>query len=346
MVRKSHASGAAQGPKANGVRPGIGEAIDRGAEGTSVARAQLKASNPEVSNRPRESPRLRAVARAVGVVLALWALGAAWLLGTAWYSVRRFEPRVVPPEVASIGSREDYAARMDSHARPYVYECVAAGAGRVLVFGAEHTRDPDDPQLDGIRRRWEGLRPTVALIEGDLGMLFPAFMDPVRTFGETGFVHGLARADSIPTYSWEPPVELVLQGALDQGFSREQVALRWILNPYFSSLRHGRPADPEALVRDTFEERARAAPIAGCFTNLAQVEGAWGLAFPGGPDWRDVSDQFGLPGFLGAMDLNLPRDVHLVACIRELVSAGERVFVVCGSSHAVKIEPALEALFE
>ena len=38
--------------------------------------------------------------------------------------------------------------------------------------------------------------------------------------------------------------------------------------------------------------------------------------------------------------------MHLVACVAELVRAGERVFVVCGSSHAVKIEPALRALAE
>lgn len=46
------------------------------------------------------------------------------------------------------------------------------------------------------------------------------------------------------------------------------------------------------------------------------------------------------------MDLNCPRDAHLVAWVAELVGAGERVFVICGSSYAVKIEPALRALFE
>ena len=73
---------------------------------------------------------------------------------------------------------------------------------------------------------------------------------------------------------------------------------------------------------------------------------AWAREFPDGPDWRDVSDQYGLPGFLGEIDLNKARDVHLVACVAELVEAGERVFVIAGLSHAVKVEPALRAIVE
>ena len=79
---------------------------------------------------------------------------------------------------------------------------------------------------------------------------------------------------------------------------------------------------------------------------IDDIDDAWTREFPDGPDWRDVSDQYGLPGFLGEIDFNQPRDVHLVACVADLVNAGERVFVIAGSSHAVKIEPALSVLFD
>lgn len=174
--------------------------------------------------------------------------------------------------------------------------------------------------------------------------MFPAFHDPVRMFGETGFAHDLARANGIPTFSWEPPAESIVQGALEQGFTADQVALRWVLNPYFSNLRHGRPADPEGFVLDTLGERGRLAGIAGTLSSIDDVEATWRRHFPQGPDWRDVSDQFGLPGFLGQIDLNQVRDRHLVSCIVELVRSGQRVFVICGSSHAVKIEPAVTAV--
>ena len=134
-----------------------------------------------------------------------------------------------------------------------------------------------------MRERWGAFAPTVALVEGDLGMLFPAFMDPVETFGETGLVHALARADGVRTWSWEPPLETMIRSGLDQGFTREQVALRWILNPYFSNLRHGRPADPRAFVQDTLRERSGAPGLAGALSTLDDVEVAWARAFPQGP---------------------------------------------------------------
>jgi len=278
--------------------------------------------------------------------IGLWGVFAAWLLATAWYRVPGYSPASMPDAVSLILTSDEYGDVIESHARPYVYALDAPDGGRVVVFGAEHTKQPDDPQVEIIRAEWLTLRPTVALIESDLGMMFPMFMDPVRTFGEVGAVHSLARSDGIPTYTWEPPDERVIRSALGQGFTREQVALRWVLGPSFSNLRYGRPADPEAFVLDTFDERSSVEPIRGILTSMDGVEAAWAREFPNGPDWRDVSDQYGLPGFLGEIDLNRARDEHLVSCIAELIDAGERVFVIAGLSHAVKIESALSAIVD
>lgn len=77
--------------------------------------------------------------------------------------------------------------------------------------------------------------------------------------------------------------------------------------------------------------------------NMQSLQDAWDRHFPDGPDWRTVSDQFGLPGFLNEMDANIIRDRHFLAILLDLVKKGERVFAVAGSSHAVKLEPALNA---
>ncbi len=278
------------------------------------------------------------------VVFGGWVSVAAWLFGTAWYRVPYYAPKSTPAAVSLILSPDGYGDVIESHARPYVYAIDAPSNSRVVVFGAEHTYRPDDPQLETIRDEWKTMRPTVALIESDLGMMFPAFMDPVSTFGEVGAVHALARTDGIPTYTWEPPDERIIRSALEQGFTRERVALRWILGPYFSNLRHGRPTDPEAFVLDTLSDKSDVEGIRGVLTTMDEVEAAWAREFPSGPDWREVSDQYGLPGFLSAMDLNRTRDEHLVACVAEMIGAGERVFVICGSSHAAKIEPALREI--
>jgi hypothetical protein len=68
---------------------------------------------------------------------------------------------------------------------------------------------------------------------------------------------------------------------------------------------------------------------------VTEIDSAWKTYFPNGPDWRDVSGEQTLPGFLGQMDTNLVRDAHLFRIIHELVKHGERAFVIAGSSHAV-----------
>jgi NAD(P)-dependent dehydrogenase (short-subunit alcohol dehydrogenase family) len=61
------------------------------------------------------------------------------------------------------------------------------------------------------------------------------------------------------------------------------------------------------------------------------------------PDWRDVSDEQPLAGYLNAVAeaVDGPRNLHLVRLAHTLARRGERVFVVCGASHAMQIESAL-----
>jgi hypothetical protein len=270
------------------------------------------------------------------------ALGAVVLVGwaTAWRRLPAYEPPTIdlPPIMDNAG----YAAVIDDHPRPDVYRV----GGAVLVFGAEHTRDPADPQLAEIRAAFDAFGPTAALCESRLGVMFPQLMDPVETFGEPGAVHALARRAGIPTWTLEPPDGALVRSLLAQGFTPEQVALYLALRPAFSSRRNGPHADAEGLVADTLGERMAAPGLDGALGSVAEVEAAWRRQFPQGPDWRDVSDEYGLPGYLGALDANLARDEHLVRCAVDLVRRGKRVFIICGSSHAVKIEAALREVLE
>ena len=278
----------------------------------------------------------------VGVLTVAFVLFAAWLLGTAWYRVPYYE---ISPSVeleGAILTPDEYGAVIDTHPRPFVYE-IEASAGAVLIYGAEHTRNPQDPQIDDIAARWKAFAPTVALVESDLGMMFPAFMDPVETFGEIGTVHALARDAGVATYTWEPTDDVLVASLMEQGFTAKEVALRVMLGPYFSNLRHGRPDHPEGLVEESRAERVQWAGLENTFATVDEIDAEWRARFPDGPDWRDVSDQYGLPDFLGAMDANRARDEHFARIVIDLAHKRERVFAICGSSHAVKLEPALRA---
>ncbi|MEM7116423.1 MAG: hypothetical protein AAF614_28570 [Chloroflexota bacterium] len=281
--------------------------------------------------------------RAGVILLLLWGLLVLWGYWFAWRKVPTYSPlpNIVLAHPLLTGA--EYETVMGTHPRPYLVELTTDDGGSLLLFGAEHTKDPNNPQIQEIRRRWEGLEPTVALVESDLGILFPGLMEPVETFGEPGVVHALARQAGIPTYTWEPPLEAKIAALLAQPFSQEQIALSVILSPYFSNRRFGRPADPEGVVAEIVRKRRDWPGIEGVLGDVTAVNQAWQNHFPNGPDWRDVSDEYGLPGFLGQIDGNLARDEHFVRVIIDLVEKGERVFAVAGSSHAVKLEAALQA---
>lgn len=278
--------------------------------------------------------------------VALLAAAGGYLYWSAWQRVPHLDVQDPLRPRPTLMTRHEYQGLIGSHPRPFVYEVSRAehGGGAALVFGAEHTKDPEDPSLRVLRASWDGFAPTVLLVEGRMGVMFPAFHDAVRMFGESGKAHELAKEAGIPTHSWEPRPQRLAAALLDKGFSRRQVALRFILNSSFSNRRFGAPSRPGALVMDTLAERAAWAGAEEQFRGLEDVDAAWKLEFADGPDWREVSDEFGLPGFLGRMDLNVARDEHLVDLIGVLVRRGERVFVVCGCSHAVVVESAVRAV--
>ncbi|MGH7580972.1 MAG: hypothetical protein ACREM9_12410 [Gemmatimonadales bacterium] len=287
-------------------------------------------------------PLRASLKRAIWTVTAVsvGAIGLVWLV--AW----RSPPYYDPPPVGlgtPILTMAEYDSLSQSHPRPYVVE-VEASRGGLLLFGAAHTRDPADPELATLRRQWDAFRPTVALVEGRLGFLFPGLMNPVEHYGEMGSVAALARAGKVPIYSWEPPRETEVRRMLDS-FPAERVALFYVLRPYFSGLRFGRPADPEGFVEEYRRKRTRYPGLEGTLPSIAAIDSLWSRDFAGGPDWRETTDEYGLPGYLADLFArsNAIRDEHLAAILVDLVRRGERVFAVAGSSHAVKLEPALRA---
>ena len=245
---------------------------------------------------------------------------------------------------APLLTSEEYSALVDTHPRPYIVEFETQNGGALLFYGSEHTQNPDDPQIFDIQTRWNDFQPSVALVESRLGFFVQGFQNPVKEYGEMGWVFSLARKDNVPVYTWEVPREREIQYALEE-YSKEQVALFYILRSYFSNLRYGRPDDPDAVAEGYIRERKDYPGIENVIISVKQIDTIWQRDFPDEADWRDISDQFGLPGYLGeiAARTNGARDEHFVRVIIDLVQKGERVFAIAGSSHAVKLEPALQA---
>lgn len=282
-------------------------------------------------------------------VLAVWVL----LIGLiAWWGVNNIwrSPAYYPQNVNSIPlnahilSRSEYEALAVTHPRPYVVH-LESSQGAVLLYGAEHTRDPHDPQIADIQTKWNEFSPSVALVEGRLDFLAEGFMNPVVELGEGGWVNKLARDNGIPSYTWELRREEEVALMLES-FLQEQAVLYYVLRPYFSSVRFGKPADPDATLQGYIDERIRTPGLGGVIVSVADVDRIWQRDFAGWPDWRDTSDEYGWPGYLNEVSerANSIRDEHLAKLIIYLVQKGERAFVVAGSSHAVSLDSALREI--
>ena len=258
------------------------------------------------------------------------------LMGTV-YLVAWKSPAYYPADdcdVNTIIPFSQYGSIAD-HPRPLILE-----NKNFVIFGASHTRDPKDPQIDEIEFKWKQLNPSVALVEGRLDFLLPGLMDPVKNLGEGGKVKALASKSGIPLYNWDLSKE-ELATKLKAKFSAEEIALAQILFPYFGAMRFGKPSSPEKYIQE-YLHRAKYVGLEEKFKTAADVDREWKSEFPSGPDWRTVSDEHALPGYLEnyLAAINDLRNHKLTCTIRQLLSKGERVFVVCGSSHAACIKPA------
>jgi len=234
---------------------------------------------------------------------------------------------------------------IDSHPRPYIYKIESKNAkGAVLVFGADHTKDPTDQQLPLIENEWNNFNPTVALVEGRLGFLFSWTQDPVKTYGESGFVAGLAKSNGVKLYSWEPDRDQEIEMLLNS-FDPAHIAAFYCLRPFRGNYSGLSFDESNEVMKSLIAERTNRKGIKGFINSVEQIDSLWKFNHPDLGDWRTYQHpRNGWPeGKFKqiAEESNSIRDAFMCKSIIELVTNGERVFITMGSSHAPRIENTL-----
>lgn len=283
-----------------------------------------------------------AVAVYVLIVLVLYSCNVIWTSPSQY--------RVTNPEFIGVPvmDMDAYDTISETHRRPYWYTVESESSkGKVFVVGVDHTKDIDHAHLDTLVNVWSKAEPSVALVEGRLGFLFTWFQNPVNKYGESGLVSKIAKSEGVKLYTWEPTKqdEIFL---LLKDFTPEQIATFHSFRPYFSNMRHGKPANPEAKLQEYLESRTDNDALRNVFTSWKELDSIWRKDFPE-IEWRNHSDRYGWPkGYLSEMAnaSNLLRDYHLVQTINELVNKGEVVFACVGVSHAPRIEATLKNLIK
>jgi hypothetical protein len=235
----------------------------------------------------------------------------------------------------------EHDAAMERNGRPYLLAAETADDGALLYYGARHSRDADDPQLEDLRRHWDSFAPTVALCEGRQNRHFYGFLvEPFAGLPEPTLVHKLARADDVRLVSLEPEYADEV-AVLLRRFPAEKVALYFFLRVYLSE------ADGEAdedLARHLLAKRTDVDGLRDALPDLNAVDTVWRRDYPDEPDWR-VATAEPPAGWLAEVSdaSRTARGEHMVRVLLDLLENGERVFAVVGSGHVIRQEWALRA---
>lgn len=283
----------------------------------------------------------------VAAVLACLVLGG----GALAYSCRTTHVGSVTthggePILPLLGSAEHHDRVLSGRHAPYVLRIDDPSGGSLLYFGARHTKDFDDPQIEAISSAWDSFSPTLALLEGRLGYGLGGARFAVQQFGEPGLVYALARRDDVEVYSIEPDA-LDQARALADATDREAAAAMLTMRFVWSN--SPRPYS-DAVLEAGLSKRAIGV-LDGVFADAEAFDRFWRARWLGElGDWRELSDERMIPRRgrteleqVWAIDTEL-RDEHMTRVLVEKVRAGERVFAVIGRSHVPVQEPALRAL--
>lgn len=269
-----------------------------------------------------------------------------WLPPKKYHPVNRVT--LAPP----VMMLEEYTSSglISRHPRPYVYTIESRNTrGAVLVFGAEHTFDPNHKQFPAMKENWDRFNPTTALVEGNLDLILTWFFNPVKASGEGGYTQELAKSKGIKIYSWEPGIEAEMDAILEK-HDPFHVAVFYCLRPYQNRWDQFSKAGQDSKMAHLIAERAQYKTLRGTLISVEQVDSLWKADFPSLPSWRSYKHpENGWPdGMLKqiAEETNMVRDVNMCRAIIELVNKGERVFISMGASHAPRIEGTLRGMIQ
>jgi hypothetical protein len=240
----------------------------------------------------------------------------------------------------------EYAALR--HATPYVVD-VRRGRSRLLLFGTQHSSDPQHPMFAQIEAAFADLAPAFALHEGTPPAIERAREIAIRRHGEAGLVRHLAARAGIATASMDIP--LAEEARLLRRERTEAEALVFLVVRQLASFnRKTARMDFDAYFAEFFDLIAPALELAAIDWRLIEAQHLQVLGRPLAV--REVTametdpTRDDLPTQRIARWSNRRRDEYMLERLLAALAAHERVFATVGVSHAVMLEPALRAAVE
>ena len=251
-----------------------------------------------------------------------------------------------------------YAGWREAPGQKWSFAASSAGGSSITVFGAQHSRDPAEPQFHEIAAAFDKARPTAVFFEGPDRGTATTTEQAIRTQGESGYLRFLAARAGLKARTLEPgPADLM--ASMNGKFDADAIMLFFTLREAarLRDREHRNGAALEAAVATLLGKAAPLAAKAGLKTSIADLPSLEAAARKHWPamDWRALPSDWFTPGkgpadakFLPAINtaVSEARDLHMVRLFTAAALQGGRVFVVVGRNHVPMIAPALECAMQ
>ncbi len=241
---------------------------------------------------------------------------------------------------------------------PYVVELEPENQ-KLLFYGAEHTNNPDDPQFQDIERRWNLFMTSatnpLALVEGRFDEVKVEDTQDRTTSivagGEAQFVVHLARRDSVPVTSPEP--ELATEAnELAIEFGQNKVLFFYFMRQL--SWWNGFSEKPDMHKEATamLNIMQKSLQWQDVDFSLDEMETIHQRLFNKPLNWDDMQwiydvttpmTQNYVTNVISRRSGEL-RDEHILSEVQKHWRQGRSLFLIFGSAHAIRLEPALRKI--
>ena len=228
----------------------------------------------------------------------------------------------------------------------------------LFYFGANHSRDKNDPQYEKIRNYWQkfldktGGKNSIVIVEGGVRQVHENEELAIKRDSDPGFITFLADKSGISTDSPEPdPSEQ--RRYLLKSFSEDEIDYYYFACLVNQWLRY---QEPKPLFEKYMERYAQQKEEITNWAHhgfpLESMKRIHKKLFNSDFDEND-KEFFGLiinptkkdnPLQKVVVANSTHRNVHMVREIEKLWEKGKSIFIVYGSAHAILQEPALRKL--
>lgn len=236
---------------------------------------------------------------------------------------------------------------------PYFYQI--SQSNQILYFiGPHHTYDPEDPQIETIKRYWNDFlkvtmkQSCITLTEGGKRRVAKSEREAVLNDAEAGLVTYLCAKESIENISPEPDCNDEINELL-KTYTKEEIALYDFVRVIAQWNRLKEKPDVENYIQ-TFSkkyfERLQWNDFNFSTKNLISLFKI-NYKVPFEPNNYEVFHMLSSPQQSKVAEASSRiRDTFILETIRNLWKQSKNIFVVYGSAHAITLEPALKKLLQ